>query len=643
MRAETEKEVNLPEIIPIDQLSAGRIWRVVVLMTPGQKLGLAGEFGHDLADSHKGELIFGCVIDREKTAEIDLARQTLVDAYTAAAADQFEVANLTLIQVDRSKVGKELQRITQRHGFDFVLTRADSFLAAGISRLPCDIGILRGDWEQLDRDPSENHISKILVPSAGGPNTTAAFDLLSPLCEQREITALYIAPTYLGNRERAHGYNVLRQLLQLTDVHRFVQRKVVSSPNAAVGIIDEAAGDYDLVILGANEDTLDRVLFGDIVGRVVRESKKPVLIMRRHRAIGSGFVASLDWRLRQLMPHLDREARHETYSRIRQNSRAEVSYYVLISLAAAIAGFGLLQNSPAVVIGAMLVAPLMSPIVGVGMSMVLGEVRFLRMAVQSVFQGVGLALLVGCLVGVFWIGQDILPSEVLARTAPNLLDLGIAIFSGFAAAYALCYSQAAGALPGVAIAAALVPPLATVGICLVTGNFDLALGALLLFGTNFISIVNASALVFFVLGFRPTSSEKAEQMLQLRTFRLALALFALNAVILGFATFNLFQDAAIDTAVEKAIEQSVAEMALTSVDIKIDEPPQVNPNADNRAILEIELTVRSPRRLLVTEANNLQDSIREKLALAEVPFEEVALDLTVIQVAELEPEEITEE
>src|SRR5690606_24636484 len=122
-----------------------------------------------------------------------------------------------------------------------------------------------------------------------------------------------------------------------------------------------------------------------------------------------------------------------------------------------------------------------------------------------------LAILVGMLTGLTALSRPF-SDEILARTQPNLYDLAIALFSGAAAAYALSFSQAAGALPGVAIAAALVPPLATVGITLVAGLAALisgqtadgweyledSLGALLLFTTNLIAISTAASFVFFV-------------------------------------------------------------------------------------------------------------------------------------------------
>jgi uncharacterized hydrophobic protein (TIGR00271 family) len=186
---------------------------------------------------------------------------------------------------------------------------------------------------------------------------------------------------------------------------------------------------------------------------------------------------------------MDMAKRAEAYTRIRRSARPDIDFYMLITLAAAIAALGLATNSTAVVIGAMLVAPLMSPMVGMGMAVVLGDARFLRLSSGAVFKGAVLAILVGMLVGLVMVLFKLpITAEILGRTQPSLLDLAIALFSGLAAAFALSRSDAAGALPGVAIAAALVPPLTAVGITFSAGLFLESFGAVLLFLSNLVAI-----------------------------------------------------------------------------------------------------------------------------------------------------------
>lgn len=179
-------------------------------------------------------------------------------------------------------------------------------------------------------------------------------------------------------------------------------------------------------------------------------------------------------------------------------------FAILIVLSAMIAAFGLLSNSAAVVIGAMLVAPLMTPILATAAALVSGQAARLAESVAIILGGtlaaIGVAWLVS-LVGAGPVTADELTDQLLARTSPGLLDLGIAIAAGAAAAYILTDRGAASALPGVAIAVALVPPLATAGISLQLGATSDAEGALLLFSTNLVAIILSAAAVFLATGF----------------------------------------------------------------------------------------------------------------------------------------------
>ncbi len=180
-----------------------------------------------------------------------------------------------------------------------------------------------------------------------------------------------------------------------------------------------------------------------------------------------------------------------------------VRFAVLIVLSTMIATFGLLSDSVAVVIGAMLVAPLMTPILGMAVSIVLTEARQLLASARTVLAGGLGAVAVGwilTLVAGGSISVDNLPGEVLGRTSPGLLDLGVAVAAGLTGGYLMVDRKAAASAAGVAIAVALVPPLATVGICLQVGSTTLALGALLLFATNLVAIVLSASLVILVAG-----------------------------------------------------------------------------------------------------------------------------------------------
>lgn len=179
-------------------------------------------------------------------------------------------------------------------------------------------------------------------------------------------------------------------------------------------------------------------------------------------------------------------------------------FIILMILSATIAGLGLVNDSAAVVIGAMLIAPLMTPLLANSAAIVEGWPRRFGESLLIVLLGAALGILVGIVIAqaVPRIQSEmLLPAEILGRTEPNLVDLAIALAAGAAGGYVMVRSEAGSALPGVGIAVALVPPLATVGITLGIGRTDLASGALLLFATNWLAIVFAAGVVFALAGF----------------------------------------------------------------------------------------------------------------------------------------------
>lgn len=178
-------------------------------------------------------------------------------------------------------------------------------------------------------------------------------------------------------------------------------------------------------------------------------------------------------------------------------------FSILMALATSIATFGIATDSTAVVIGAMLVAPLMTPILGTAAGLINGKSRATTASIAIAGAGS-----LGSIVLAFLLATAIPDLEavvqnaqVVSRTTPNLLDLAIALAAGAAGAYGVSRAESTDALPGVAVAIALVPPLAVVGITLRAGDIGQSTGALLLFGTNFFSILLMAGIVFVLVGY----------------------------------------------------------------------------------------------------------------------------------------------
>jgi uncharacterized hydrophobic protein (TIGR00271 family) len=196
------------------------------------------------------------------------------------------------------------------------------------------------------------------------------------------------------------------------------------------------------------------------------------------------------------------ESRALTLAGVARDARLDRNFLILIALASAIATLGLLQSSTAVVIGAMLVSPLMGPIMGVGFGLATIETGLIRRSLVTLAAGMAVAILVAILIILISPIQDVTP-ELRARTQPNLMDLGIAVVGGIAGAIAIIRNMS-GVMVGVAIATALVPPLATVGFGIVTGRADFATGAALLFLTNTLAIAFAATIVARINRFGPS-------------------------------------------------------------------------------------------------------------------------------------------
>jgi len=331
--------------------------------------------------------------------------------------------------------------------------------------------------------------------------------------------------------------------------------------------------------------------------------------------------------IRKVVPQVTRERRGEVRVNMRDSAQPDFDYFVLVVLSSMIATLGLLTNSGAVIIGAMLVAPLMSPIIGLGLGSLIGDEPLLKNSASAILRGAVIAVLIS--IFLTWLNASLpfitlhnLPAEVLARTRPTPIDLLIALAGGLAAAFALAQPSLSAALPGVAIATALMPPLGTVGVGIAMGRWDVAGGALLLFVTNAVTIAFASMLVFWVLGFQPGQQNKHGQRVP-RSLAISAFVTLLMLLPLSYLSFSFFQEASrtrqIDTVISEEIVKRGAVLSAPIVsDVK-------------EGVLHLEITVRTPKQLYYSEVNSLQEDIALRLQ------EPVAIVVDQIVVAQLDP------
>ena len=214
-------------------------------------------------------------------------------------------------------------------------------------------------------------------------------------------------------------------------------------------------------------------------------------------------------------------------------------FTILLFLSTAISTFGVIGDSGATVIGAMIIAPRMRPIMATTAGLVMGDMkragRFFGMVIISV---VGVIVL-AWLLGEISVGKAVYfetNSQIVGRVSPRLIDLYAALWSGAAAAFVMSQDDVADSLPGAAIAIALVPTLCVVGIGLADGQWSAAGGALLLFLTNFLSILLAGSILFVLLGLYKVAAKQLELHARRKAY-----LFVALVIALGTSSLRIYQ------------------------------------------------------------------------------------------------------
>jgi uncharacterized hydrophobic protein (TIGR00271 family) len=247
-------------------------------------------------------------------------------------------------------------------------------------------------------------------------------------------------------------------------------------------------------------------------------------------------------------------------------------YLVLVVGSCIIATLGLLSNSTAVIIGAMLIAPLMLPIRGAAFGILEADRTLIRTSVLALALGSLLAVAISATLG--WVsGVAQLGSEVMARTQPTLLDLGIALAAGALAGIAKVDEKIAGTVAGTAIAVALMPPICVVGLQLAQGNWNLSLGALLLYLTNLFGITLACMVAFVAFGYSMVRRAR-------RPLGITLMFTALLVFPLGASTLSLLRQNQLEASVRTALlDRTLTFQRLTLVDMNtnwLTAPPEIS-------------------------------------------------------------------
>lgn len=279
-----------------------------------------------------------------------------------------------------------------------------------------------------------------------------------------------------------------------------------------------------------------------------------------------------------------------------------IRFSVLLFLSTIIATYGVLGDSTGVVIGAMIIAPLMTPIMATAAGLVMGDRGRAGQAFLIVVLGViGVIFVAGLISSILF--ADVISfttnSAITSRISPSLLDLAIALASGAAGAYATSRPDVATSLPGVAISISLVPPLCVVGIGLFGGEWQVAKGAMLLFVTNFLSILLAGGGLLWLLGLSAASTEKLSVNARRRSFVIITIGMLLVAIPLALTSINVANEIRTGLKAQKFaglwLKETDFELIRVDVDGKrtkivitgLGDPPSLSDmDADLQSLLE---------------------------------------------------------
>lgn len=323
--------------------------------------------------------------------------------------------------------------------------------------------------------------------------------------------------------------------------------------------------------------------------------------------------------LRRAIPQATEDERKEVHKQLTHGSGSEFDFFFMLSLATVVAAFGLITNSTATVIGAMLLSPLMSKILSVSYSMLKDDYNSLIKSFRIVLLGVLFAVISSILLGLLYPFPE--PNnEILLRIKPTLFDIAIALAAGTAAAYSLIRKDLSSSLAGVAISVSLLPPLAVAGIGASLHRLDIAFGALLLFLANAIAINFASIITFWFSGIE--TFYLSTSMSFIRQLKISIALLLIIALPLAYIMLTTIDEA--------RIEKIANEKLISALELKPGSSLVSTVLVHKGDVLDIHATAKSPEPITQKEV----DSIRSVISKATGKKVSIVLDWIKVSVFE---------
>ena len=448
--------------------------------------------------------------------------------------------NVTLLdEISSITPIKEISNLIKEHGFDIIYFPVNARLSPGapdmqfgqqlLRNCPCDVVLV--DLGQSDR----NATKRLIVPmdlAASGHVFRHITKIGSTL---GEIVPLHISRDFGGDSQKIAVQELNLQLSEmgLTESVSWIKPQVVMADGFHQGILQTVKAN-DAIVLGGSSIKLIHDLRIQLLSlRPQIAAASAIGIFRPVDLAAKTGLGRFGRRLKAAIPELTLADRVSLFDRIQGGARLTPDYIAMIGLSVVIASFGLMADNASVVIGAMLVAPFMTPLIGVGLALAQGNLALMKRSALATGAGVLVGVFLSFVLGLC-VPLDELPLEILTRGDPDIVDMAIAFVSGMAAAYAVSRESVAESIVGVAIAAALVPPLACVGIMLAQNHIFESEGAIVLLVTNLAAIALGAATVFRRLGVPGTRTGNPSYV-KIRWISTSLVvLLLLLAVPLGF-------------------------------------------------------------------------------------------------------------
>lgn len=305
--------------------------------------------------------------------------------------------------------------------------------------------------------------------------------------------------------------------------------------------------------------------------------------------------------------HIDQKRQEKVYEEIKENAEGDFDFFVLTIFAGVIITLGLVVDSSAVIIGGMLLAPLVWPMLSLSMAIVRGRPKLIQSSISTLLRSALVIFVIALILGMIFPDYTLQGSEFLSRTSPTIFELLIALAAGFVGAFVIVYPKIGSAIAGVVIAAALVPPLAVMGISVSHGNLGMAGGAFILFMSNLIAVTFSSSILFLLARFKGPSSEKGQEQRK-SNIRWALILLFMMTIPLFFITSEVIKKSDQQNIVRDALEVIIPDANVTNVEI-----------SDNDNISTVSITIQYPGDLTEKQIGELRDILSLKMKKIAVP------------------------